>query len=166
MKLKRYQSGFTLIELLVIISIIGFLVAAVMLYLSQSRQKSRDAKRVADVKQISSALDLFNSHCGSYPIEASVIPLDATQRLFTGSAAGCGDKSGTGTNGGIGATASGTTIVQQFVAAPLPADSATCATGSNNSYNYSSTTGTTYTLTFCLGQATGGYPAGMNTITR
>lgn len=172
MRNKNRQSGFTLVELLVILAIISFLVAAVFLALSRSRQKSRDAKRVADIKQISSALDLFNSHCGAYPVEATAIPIDSTQKLFTSSGS-CGALSGSSSvNGGIGPIgtvlgASNIVIVAQFVSAPLPPDGSCTDALSSNQYTYTrASTTTTYTLTFCLGAATGGFSAGVNTITR
>ncbi len=59
-KLKqKNQKGFTLIELLVVIAIIGLLASVVLLALNSARQKSRDAKRLADVRQIASALELY-----------------------------------------------------------------------------------------------------------
>ena len=164
---KKLGGGFTLIELLVIIAIIAFLASAAMLALNQSRQKSRNAKRVADIRQIVSGLNLFNANCGNlYPIEPVALVLDSSQRLFLGSAADCGNKTGdtAGGHGGFGTTASGTVIVQQLVAAPLPADgSCTDASGSNR-YTYTSAAGTSYTLSFCLGAATGTYAAGVNTV--
>lgn len=171
MKLKRYQSGFTLIELLVIISIIGFLVAAVMLYLAQARSKSRDAKRVADVKQISSGLDLYYSHCNSYPIETNAeLGTAGYTTLYTGTGNAltgpCGVHNGSSTqNGGFGTNTTGTIIIRTILPAPTPADGATCPTGNNNSYLYNST-GPSYTLRFCLGEDTAGYPEGLNTLTR
>lgn len=149
------QKGFTLIELLVIISIIAFLAAAVLTALSNARAKSRDTKRVADIKQLVNALDLFLSNCNSFPI-ASNLTLDGSLQLYTG----------TSCNGGFGSTPSGNVLINPLKASPLPADGATCPTGTNNSYVYNSATGSSYTLTFCLGSATGSYSAGMNTITR
>jgi prepilin-type N-terminal cleavage/methylation domain-containing protein len=58
-KLKQNQKGFTLIELLVVIAIIGLLASVVLLALNSARQKSRDAKRLADVRQMASALELY-----------------------------------------------------------------------------------------------------------
>ena len=70
-KLKQNQKGFTLIELLVVIAIIGLLASVVLLALGSARSKSRDAKRVADARQISSAMELFFNDNNSYPQTAS-----------------------------------------------------------------------------------------------
>lgn len=66
--LKNRKKGFTLIELLVVIAIIGILSSVVLASLNSARQKSRDAKRVSDIKQIQLALELFADSNGSeYP---------------------------------------------------------------------------------------------------
>jgi type II secretory pathway pseudopilin PulG len=59
--------GFTLIELLVIISIIGLLSSAAVFALNNARNKARDAKRMGDLKQIQTALDLYYNEKGYYP---------------------------------------------------------------------------------------------------
>ena len=51
--------GFTLIELLVVIAIIGVLASIVLASLNTARAKSRDAKRVADLRQVQLALELY-----------------------------------------------------------------------------------------------------------
>lgn len=61
--------AFTLIELLVVIAIIGILSSIVLTNLNGSRQKARDVKRVADVKQLQLALALyFDANNGKYPV--------------------------------------------------------------------------------------------------
>jgi len=62
----RRQKGFTLIELLVVIAIIGLLSTLAVVALNNARQKSRDAKRVSDIKQIQTALELFYTDNNSY----------------------------------------------------------------------------------------------------
>jgi type II secretion system protein G len=62
---KRF--GFTLIELLVVISIIGILVAIGVVSYSSANRKSRDTKRMSDIEQIRSALEMYRSDNGTYP---------------------------------------------------------------------------------------------------
>lgn len=70
------KKGFTLIELLVVIAIIGILASIVLASLNTARVKSRDARRVADIKQIQLALELYFDSNRSYPT--------ATDALKTG----------------------------------------------------------------------------------
>lgn len=56
---KSGKKGFTLIELLVVIAIIGVLASIVLASLNNARRKSRDARRVADIKQIQLGLELY-----------------------------------------------------------------------------------------------------------
>ena len=51
--------GFTLLELLVVIAIIGLIASLTIATLSTARARSRDAKRLQDVKTIQNALNLF-----------------------------------------------------------------------------------------------------------
>ncbi len=66
MKLGQ-RKGFTLIELLVVIAIIGILSTLAIIALSSARQKARDSKRVADMNQISKALEVYYADNNSYP---------------------------------------------------------------------------------------------------
>ncbi|MDX9892817.1 MAG: type II secretion system protein [Patescibacteria group bacterium] len=61
------KKGFTLIELLVVIAIIGLLSTLAVVALNSARLKARDAKRVSDIKQIQTALELYYSDENSYP---------------------------------------------------------------------------------------------------
>jgi len=166
MRKVRFNRGFTLVELLVIISIIGFLASIVLISLNNARLKSRDAKRVADVRQFISALELYQNQCFQYPVEATAITLGATGalKLFSGTPADCGDDSGSSAaNGGFGDTSGGTAYISSIPTAPLPADTATCQAGTANDYRYTSATGSTYTITFCLGGNSTGFTAGIRT---
>ncbi|MDO8510415.1 MAG: type II secretion system protein, partial [bacterium] len=65
--------GFTLIELLVVVAIIAILSAVVIANLGDARKRSRDGKKIADVKQIQLALELYFNKYGEYPKNSEVI---------------------------------------------------------------------------------------------
>ena len=66
------KKGFTLIELLVVIAIIGVLASIVLASLNSARRKSRDARRVTDIKQIQLALELyFDGEGNQYPLASA-----------------------------------------------------------------------------------------------
>ncbi len=64
---RKKERGFTLIELLVVIAIIGILSSVVLASLNGARSKSRDAKRLSDLKQVQSAINMYFNDNGSYP---------------------------------------------------------------------------------------------------
>lgn len=68
--LNHRKRGFTLIELLVVIAIIGILSSVVFASLNSAREKSRDARRMADMRQIQIALELFYDSYRRYPSTA------------------------------------------------------------------------------------------------
>lgn len=70
------QKGFTLIELLVVIAIIALLASVIMLSLSNARQKARDAKRVADIKEIANSMELYFSKNNTYPASLAALVAD------------------------------------------------------------------------------------------
>lgn len=72
--MRNNKKGFTLIELLVVIAIIGILSSVVLASLNSARQKSRDARRVADIKQLQLALELYyDSNSSVYPTALSAL---------------------------------------------------------------------------------------------
>lgn len=161
---NKNEKGFTLIELLVVIAIIGLLASVVLLALNSARAKSRDAKRLADVRQLASAYELFFNDFYGYPTQTGAVT----------------------TGGKLSAApfVTNNTAFAQLVpnyiglapVAPAPADGsclspATAQGGGNDYYMYNNSSGNTqaltatYAITFCLGAQTGGYPAGPHTLT-
>jgi len=94
------SAGFTLIELLVVIAIIGILSAVVLASLNSAREKSRDAKRISDVKQLQLALELYlDDNASTYPATLPplvtggyipVIPVDPLDVAYSYAALGSG----------------------------------------------------------------------------
>lgn len=63
--------GFTLVELLVVISIISLLASIVLTTVNSARAKARDARRLAEVRQIRLALDFYLDNNNTYPGSAT-----------------------------------------------------------------------------------------------
>ncbi len=124
------KKGFTLIELLVVIAIIGLLSTLAVVALGSARQKARDSKRLSDIKQVQTALELYYTDANSYPTTSVAVALGSTG--YT-----CLD-----TNGWSSAPCTGATIYMGLVPAePTPGVA---------SYMYASPTGTAYTITATL----------------
>jgi len=141
--MKKNKQGFTLIELLVVIAIIGLLSTLSIVALNQARARSRDARRVADVKQIQTALEMYYNDYNQYPADTVVTP---GARI-----------------------ASGTNVYMDIVPKPpMPADGSGCVGAVAYTYNVQLLNGinnSSYTLKYCLGSATGGIIAGQNIAT-
>jgi general secretion pathway protein G len=149
--MKINKKGFTLIELLVVIAIIGLLSTLAVISLNNARQKSRDAKRISDIKQVQTALELYYTDQNGYPTQFG--GLNDTNFKCLGSA-------GLTTAALCGATV----YMSQMPGNPSPYD----ATGATAFYDYrvktnSIATNDAYSITYYLGAITGGVLAGINT---
>ena len=63
----EHQKAFTLIELLIVIAILGLLASIVLVGLGGARAKARDARRIADLRQVQNALEIYYASKGNYP---------------------------------------------------------------------------------------------------
>jgi len=163
----KKNKGFTLIELLVVIAIIGLLSTLAVVALNSARAKARDAKRVADVKQVQTALELYYNDANGYPGiigggASHVLGIDTTNCLYS---LGAADR-------GFGATAkcktAGATVYMGLVPeAPNPpaddtysysaaVESGVCGSGQDCS---------TYSIEFNLEGGAGSLKAGTNCAT-
>lgn len=85
--------GFTLIELLVVIFIIATLASLVIINVSNARKSSRDAKRIADLKTIQGALEMYFEKNTGYPKTgdfASAVPNTVTNMRVGCNTGWCG----------------------------------------------------------------------------
>ncbi|MCX6792878.1 MAG: prepilin-type N-terminal cleavage/methylation domain-containing protein [Candidatus Falkowbacteria bacterium] len=131
---KFKKSGFTLIELLVVIAIIGVLSTMAIIALGNARTKARDSRRLADIKQISTALELYYSDNNTYP--TLITPGNSLQ-----------------------APNGGTIYMNTIPSNPTPRNDGNC---SNIDYNYSYiTTSNTYNISTCLGSGSSNINAGV-----
>src|SRR3989344_820760 len=63
----KYEKGFTLMELLVVIGVISVLASIVVLSLGTARAKARDTRRLANLNELRTALEIFYDEYGVYP---------------------------------------------------------------------------------------------------
>lgn len=122
------KKGFTLIELLVVIAIIGLLSTLAVVALGSAREKARDSKRLSDIKQVQTALELYYTDNNAYPTEAAGITLGAATD-------DCLDS--------VGFVASADCAASPYMG-QVPSDPG------SNTYTYTSADGTTYTIALTL----------------
>lgn len=133
------KKGFTLIELLVVVAIIGLLATMSVVAFNMARSKTRDTRRVSDVKQIQTALAMYYADNNGYP---------ATGDFVSGSSLSKGS----------------TTYMERIPVPPLPSNDGSCAVGITD-YIYSSANTNTYAISYCLGGTTGDLAPGYATAT-
>lgn len=147
-----------MIELLLVIAIIALLSTIVVVAISGARRKARDTKRVNDISEIQKAVELYFINIGHYPIVTTPIILGATDSNCDG-----GKCSSLSEKNSFAATTSGEVYMGLIPPAPMPVEDG--CTAEQNSYNYKSVEGSSYSLSFCLGEDTGNYSKGPHTVT-
>jgi len=137
--------GFTLIELLVVIAIIGILSTLAVVSLGSARIRARDSKRVADMRSLQSALEVFYTDRGTYPVLATAGNIEEMYLCNT----------------------AGVTAFSPSPCAPPANQLMRVAKDpvAAQVYTYTSATGTTYSVAFTLEQAVGELALGTNCLT-
>ena len=137
--INKNKKGFTLVELLVVIAIIGLLSTIAVVSLGSARAKARDTKRIADMKQLSTALEQFYADQGGYPANPGAVGTtwivvgDSTHKML------CSTNTSATTT--FAATCAGTTYMGNIPAYPTPGKSgasATCSATPGANYCYDS----------------------------
>ncbi len=148
--MKQNQKGFTLIELLVVIAIIGLLSTLAVVALNSARAKSRDARRISDVKQMQTALEMYFNDVGLYPNAGGA---DLTPGA-AGSVVICNPGGYTTT-----CASTDTTFMAVVPENPTPTNDGPCPAAG---YSYNSLDGSTYRIMYCVGADAGSIKAGTN----
>ncbi len=146
----KNKKGFTLIELMVVVAIMGLLAALAVIALNSARARARDARRVSDVKQIQTALELYYLDNNAYPVAPAAPGIIEEKCISSGGIDDVG-------------SCSGTTYMSITPSNPIPRNDGDCA-GINTSYTYAAVAldgnNTSYYITYCLGAKTGDVDAG------
>ncbi len=158
--MQKIAKGFTLVELLVVIAIIGLLSTVAVVSLNSARTKSRDAKRVADVKQIQTALELYFNDTNAYPVEETATALGITGKTIL-------------TTDGFKGAAGATTYMGLIPLDPIPGTPSACKDAdtetTNCTYAYKTAAATAnptaYKMWFRLEQDTAGLKKGLKCAT-
>jgi prepilin-type N-terminal cleavage/methylation domain-containing protein len=123
--------AFTLIELLVVIVIIGVIATMSTIALTSMRSRARDSKRISDLKQIATTLELYYADHNAYP----------TTLTFGSPLVGASN---------------GKTYMAKVPTNPTPRAEGACA---DLEYQYTGTA-SDFSLIGCLAKASGDAPAG------
>jgi len=143
-KPQIFNKGFTLIELLIVVVIIGILATLATVSLNSVRTKARDVKRVADIRAINMALQLYYDQEGHYPINYG-----ATTEFVVGQP--------------LASQTTGAVFMTAIPSNPMPRNEGSSNNPTNLDYVYTSDAGgSTYTLKFWLASDVSSTKAGEN----
>nr|MDA3803020.1 hypothetical protein [Patescibacteria group bacterium] len=127
------------IELLVVIAIIGLLATLSIIALNSAQAKARDVKRMSDVREIRTALEMYFASENAYP--ASTTPGVAIQ------------------------DSGGAVFMRSYPTPPSPADGGCDQDTQNNAYTYTLDSNQSYSVEFCLGSNVNEVTAGARQMT-
>ena len=127
--MKKNNKGFSLVELLVVAGIIGLLATISVISVNSLRVKSRDTRRLADIKQIQAALQMYYMDHHSYP----------AGQIASGTVL---------SDNGFSLNPSGNVYLRPVPTNPIPANDGLCPVNSVYTYNQLSS-GASYSLSFC-----------------
>lgn len=65
--MKNSLRGFTFVELMIVVALVGILASAIYANFNSGGAQARDAQRMADLRNIQSALELYKNKWGRYP---------------------------------------------------------------------------------------------------
>lgn len=83
---SRNGRGFTIVELLIVIVVIAILAAITIVAFNGVQQRARDTQRLADIKTIVKALELYKTTTGTYPNAVGTPNASGWEVSTTGSA--------------------------------------------------------------------------------
>lgn len=134
---KTSNKVLIMIIISVSILVISLLSTWAVVALNNARMKSRDAKRVSDIKQIQTALELYYNDIGKYP-----------EKIFSGQK-----------------IEYGTEVYMSYVPSNPKPNDGTCPLNFEYQYNVSQDL-SNYEIIFCLGSETGEIKGGINAVSR
>lgn len=130
LKIYKNQTGFAILELIILVFIVLIFIVVLLSSYLLAQAKTRDAQRLADIKQIQTALKVFYTDNGFYP-----------ETLGTGEPKGIED------------------FLKYWPQAPVPADGS-CTELQNKYTYVPLVSGESFEVKFCLGKNTEIFKAG------
>ena len=116
------KRGFTMVELVVVLAVISIISSVVLNAFSEMQSKARDAKRLSDMREIVKALTLYAETSNpDYPVANPAVTITGSSTFST--------------------TLEGAGVISAVPKDPLHP---------TFTYTYLSSTGSEYTLSFCL----------------
>ena len=160
----KNNKGFTLIELLVVVSIIGLLSTMAVVSLNGARKKARDAKRVSEVKQIGTLMEMLAANKnGDYSL-SGCSPIGVVNASTTCLNAADSDGDSAAFQGVDMTKLSDPSLVTSPVT-PCGISNGNAASTTGCQYAIASTTNKYFELCFFLEDGAGGLGYGLNSLT-